>query len=60
MKETVTIELLLKQHQTQRRISVNELEKFFTEVPIEGATAGMNSPLGGAVGGKLGPAKSNY
>ena len=35
-------------------------KKYFTEVPIEGATAGMNSPLGGGIGSKPGPAKSNY
>jgi len=35
-------------------------KKYFTEVPIEGSMPGMNSPLGGAVGGKPGPAKSNY
>jgi len=35
-------------------------KKFFTEVPVEGATGGMFSPLGGGIGGKPGPAKSNY
>ena len=35
-------------------------KKFFTEVPIEGQTPGMFSPLGGGVGGRPGPAKSNY
>ena len=35
-------------------------KKYFTEVPIEGQSQGMFSPLGGGVGGKPGPAKSNY
>ena len=35
-------------------------KKYFTEVPIEGSMPGMNSPLGGGVGSKPGPAKSNY
>jgi hypothetical protein len=35
-------------------------KKYFTEVPIEGSMPGMNSPLGGGIGSKPGPAKSNY
>ncbi len=35
-------------------------KKYFTEVPLSDGTGGMNSPLGGGVGGKAGPAKTNY
>ena len=35
-------------------------KKYFTEVPLTDGMGGMNSPLGGAPGGKAGPAKTNY
>ena len=35
-------------------------KKYFTEVPVEGSMPGTNSPLGGGIGSKPGPAKSNY
>ena len=35
-------------------------KKYFTEVPLSDGMGGMNSPLGGAPGGKAGPAKTNY
>jgi hypothetical protein len=35
-------------------------KKFFSEVPIAGATDGTYSAMGGATSGKPGPAKTNY
>ena len=35
-------------------------KKFFSEVPIAGATDGTYSAMGGAASGKPGPAKTNY
>ena len=35
-------------------------KKFFSEVPIQGATDGTYSAMGGAATGKPGPAKTNY
>ena len=35
-------------------------KKYFTEVPIEGQSSGMFSPMGGATSGRAGPAKTNY
>ena len=34
--------------------------KFFSEVPIAGASDGTYSAMGGATSGKPGPAKTNY
>ena len=36
------------------------LKKFFSEVPVQGATDGTYSAMGGAASGKPGPAKTNY
>ena len=35
-------------------------KKFFSEVPVQGATDGTYSAMGGAASGKPGPAKTNY
>ena len=35
-------------------------KKFFSEVPVQGATDGTYSAMGGAATGKPGPAKTNY
>ena len=35
-------------------------KKFFSEVPIAGASDGTYSAMGGATSGKPGPAKTNY
>ena len=35
-------------------------KKFFSEVPVAGASDGTYSAMGGGIGGKPGPARSNY
>ena len=35
-------------------------KKFFSEVPVAGASDGTYSAMGGGITGKPGPARSNY